>query len=323
MKKILLFNILIIAVIIFFLETLIRFFNIVELQGYDSKVYYLENEIILNKSNTTFKVSGKFAKTDKNGFRVPLGNFSYNNNKNNILILGDSVTFGVGVNEKESFVGILRKNFKRNLYNTSIVGHNLKSYLYIIDKNYNNPDVEFDDVLIFLCLNDIVPYQGVISKENSNFFDKYFRNNITLKINLFFREKSAIYVFLKSLLTSPVERHYQYMRAMYDDKKNLREFKNYIHDIKKYSKFQNLDTKFILLPYAYQIKNDCKNEFMKPQNEIKKIFNELNLRIYDFSYKFCENSDREKLFLPFDPVHLSKYGHKYFSNLLIDDRIVN
>ena len=54
MKKVLFFNLIIIISIIFFLEILIRLLNIVELQGYDKDVYYLENDIILNKPNKIF-----------------------------------------------------------------------------------------------------------------------------------------------------------------------------------------------------------------------------------------------------------------------------
>ncbi len=328
-KKVLFFNLIIIISIIFFLEILIRLLNIVELQGYDKDVYYLENDIILNKPNKIFKVSGKQARTDENGFRIPLNDFSYDRNKGNILILGDSVTFGVGVKETDSFIGQLRKTSNKNLYNTSIVGHNLKSYLYIVEQNFNKPGVRFDEIVIFICLNDIVPFQGVVSKKgsaqletNKHLLDKYFKNNLTLKINLFFREKSSLFVLFKSLLTSPVKRHYQYMNSMYKDENNIKEFENYILKIKKFSKQNQLNLKFVLLPYTYQIINDCKIEVMKPQNEIKKIFGKLNLVYHDFSKKFCENTNQKKLFLPFDPVHLSKYGHEYVSNLLIENKVI-
>ena len=47
------------------------------------------------KSNKDFKVFGIKSKTDKYGFRIPLNNFQYNEQKPYTLILGDSVSFGV------------------------------------------------------------------------------------------------------------------------------------------------------------------------------------------------------------------------------------
>ena len=60
-----LINIFIVFVIILSLEMIIRFLNIVGLQGYEKKAFYFENGIILSKPNNTFKVFGKKSKTDK------------------------------------------------------------------------------------------------------------------------------------------------------------------------------------------------------------------------------------------------------------------
>ena len=61
----------------------------------------------------------------------------------------------------------------------------------------------------------------------------------------------------------------------------------------------------------------------KPQNEIDKIFSNLKIKLTDYTQNFCLISNKNELFLPYDPVHLSKYGHKYVSDLLIADKIFN
>ena len=109
MKKVILVNIFIITFVILILETIIRFSGKIGLQGYDKNIFFKENNIVLSEPNKVFTVFGKKSKTDENGFRVPLNDFSYNSSKNFYLILGDSVTYGVGVKEEDSFVGILRK----------------------------------------------------------------------------------------------------------------------------------------------------------------------------------------------------------------------
>lgn len=331
MKKVIIVNFFIIFLLIFILEILIRSLNLVSLQGYDKNIFFSENNITLSKSNKSFKVFGKKSKTDINGFRIPLKDFSYDKSKNFTLILGDSVTYGVGVEEKNSFIGILRKREnKNNLLNSAIMGHNLESYLYLLKKNKIIFDDKIDKSIIFLCLNDIVRFQGVVFNKNLekkntgiSFFKNIYQNTFLIKLNLFLREKSSLFVFIKSLTTNPVKRHFQYMNALYDNKENLIEFENYLNQIKEFSDSKNINLKFVLLPYAYQVINNCDKNYLKPQNEIAKIFKNLDYKYIDYTEKFCQTANNKDLFLPFDPVHLSKSGHKHVSDLLIQDNIIN
>ena len=129
MLKILSINILLIILLLFSSEFLIRNLDLVPLQGYDKKIFIEENNIVLNRPNSLLIAAGKKVKTDKNGFRVPLKETKYDGNFKNTLILGDSTSFGFGVDEKDTFVGILRDNVKSNLHNGSVIGHNLDSYI--------------------------------------------------------------------------------------------------------------------------------------------------------------------------------------------------
>ena len=85
----------------------------------------------------------------------------------------------------------------------------MKKYLYILKKNHENFKSNINQVIIFLCLNDIVPYQGTIFEDNkpikSNFQKNIIENSLAININIFFREKSALFVFLKGILTNPID----------------------------------------------------------------------------------------------------------------------
>ena len=327
MKKIFFINIFTIIFIIFFLEILVRMFNLSGLQGYDKNLFYIENDITFAKPNTELKIFGKISKTDSNGFRIPLNNYLFDKNKKSTLILGDSVSFGVGVEEKNTFVGLLRGK-ENNLLNSSISGHNLESYLYLLKKYNESQNIKFEKTVIILCLNDIVPFQGVISKNNNkqqikknNFFEKNANDNLAMKINIFFRERSALFVFLKGLFTNPSKRHYDIMANLYDNKQNLKILKSQLSKIDHYSNVSNIDINFVLLPYAYQVNNSCNENLMKPQKEINRIFKEIKSPLYDYSKKFCNEANKSKLFLPYDPVHLSLSGHKFVSKILINDKV--
>lgn len=328
MKKIIFINFFTILIIILSLEIIIRFLNIVGLQGYEKEAFYFENGIIFSKPNNTFKVFGKKSKTDKNGFRIPLNNFSYKNEKKSILILGDSVTFGVGVKEKNTFIGILRNNLQdNNLYNTAIFGHNIESYSYILKKNHKKFKNEINEVVIFLCLNDLVPYQGAVFKkeeknEINNFQKNIVKNTFAVKLNVFFRERSSLFVLLKGFLTNPIERHYNYMKVLYDNKKNLIGFEKFVNEIDGFMNKNNLKYRYVLLPYAHQVRNNCKKNLLKPQEIIKDILNKKNLNLIDYTSEFCKIPNNNDLFLKYDPVHLSNYGHRFVSDLLIQDNIL-
>jgi|ETNmetMinimDraft_33_1059910.scaffolds.fasta_scaffold41098_2 lysophospholipase L1-like esterase len=332
MKKIIFINLITVIFFIIFFEFLLRFFNIVTLQGYDKGFFYSEKNITFNKANVLATVFGEDVKTDEHGFRIPVSNYKFNHKLESVLILGDSVSFGVGVKEKNTFVGKLRNKINKNVFNSSVIGLNLSNYSYLI-KNYKNRiDKQFTDVIIFLCLNDIHFKQGVIEEEEiknlyvhnpeENFFIKILKNELPLKLNFYLRDKSVLFIFLKSITTNPIKRHFNYMSWLYSDKESLNEYREYIKQIINSSSAQGLNLNFVLLPYAYQINNDCDSKLLKPQIELQRIFDELQFKLYDLTKDFCSNSNKKNLFLKFDPVHLSIYGHEFVSTLLIEKKII-
>ena len=113
------------------------------------------------------------------------------------------------------------------------------------------------------------------------------------------------------------------MSMLYESEDNLIKFKKNIKKIHEFSENNKLQLEFVLLPYAYQVLNNCENQFLKSQNEVNKIFTSLGLKLKNYTNEFCKKSNNHKLFLPYDPVHLSKYGHKYVSELLIKDKIID
>ena len=332
MLKILSINIFIIVVLLVFSEILFRTLNLVPLQGYDKKMFIEENEVVLNRPNSLLIAAGKKVKTDKNGFRVPLKSNRYNSDLKNTLILGDSTSFGFGVDEKDTFIGILRNKVKYNLHNGSVIGHNTDSYLYQLKKYFDKTNPDFDNVIIFLCLNDIITKEGVvvntklkkiIYSEKDNFIIRFLKRDITFKANVFLRERSALFVFLKSIFLNSVERYYVYMSSLYENKNFLIRYSESFKKISDFSRQKNLNLKFVLLPFKMQTIKNCEEQYLQPQIQTSKILKEFDLIFYDFTEEFCNNKDNANLYLNFDPMHLSKSGHELVSTLLIEKNIFN
>lgn len=328
MKKIIFFNLIVITLMLLSFEFFLRIFNIIELQGFEKNTFYSENKIIYHNPNILKTGMGKKIKTDSNGFRIPLEKLEIIKEAPGVLILGDSVSFGVSVEEKKTFIGLLRKNIKKNFYNTSVAGHRLEVYPILLEK-YHRQFPEIKEILIFLCINDIVGKDGILKETkidkvdiNNNLY-KLLKKNFLIKTNFFLREKSAVFNLAKAIGTQNVKRHFFYMYPYYKNKVYLENYEKNLKKLIDFSDINKLNTKFVLLPYKYQTKNNCSSELMLPQSEIKNLFKKLNYQLFDFSEEFCNKKDNNKLFLNFDPMHLSSEGHKFVSELLIKKGIVN
>ena len=128
-------------------------------------------------------------------------------------------------------------------------------------------------------------------------------------------------MFIKSILSKPQERYFYYIYPYYSNKKNLLDYKKNLSYIKNLSLKLEKEIFFFIFPYEYQTRNEyCNNKnenlYLLPQREIKKSLTELKLNYYDFTQNFCDYNKPKKLFLPFDPTHLSKEGHEFVYNLL-------
>ena len=326
MKKIIVINFIIIILVFLTLEGFIRIFNFASVLGHSENLFYTDNNITLLKKNVSGSIFGKKVYTDTYGFRVPKLDYEYNSNSNKILLLGDSVSFGVGVNEEDTFIGLWRNNTNDNLFNASVSGHNSSSYSKLLD-DYSIKFPNLSKILIFICLNDIVSYEGVLNKTNlndlkktKNFnFIKNLRSNIFLvKLNFFLRDKSALYVFLKSVLSNPPQRYFEEVYPLYLNKKLVTNLQKNFLKIKKLVEINDLNLQVIILPYSYQVEEEnCNNQkkFL-PQLKIKEILNDHKFDYIDFTNDFCNKKNTKQLFLKHDPMHLSEFGHKFVFELL-------
>jgi|TARA_B110000971_G_scaffold212886_1_gene242964 hypothetical protein len=91
-------------------------------------------------------------KTDKIGLRFS-GN-PRDPNKKNVIFLGDSFTYGLGLNYEDTYVGILeKKNTKYNFLNYGVEGYSPSVYHYQIE-NIIKSKINFDKVILTLDISD-------------------------------------------------------------------------------------------------------------------------------------------------------------------------
>ena len=325
MKKILIYNICIFFSLFLLLEISIRVLNLANLLGIKSDIVIKNSNPISYYPNKSSVVFGKKIFTDKYGFRITEKNYKYNGDEK-ILILGDSTSYGVGVVEAKTFIGLIRKKYPNiNIYNTSITGHDIDDHILITKKFKTQLDI--NKLIIFLNLNDIhfqdegAKIQNLnINEDKKKFTDKLKGFYFLGKANFFLRSKSALYVYVKSVLTLPSERHFKRTYDFYNNKVNLLNYE------KKLDEFleivgDNLDLSIIILPWEYQTRNNCINkDLFLPQDFISNYFKNKKINYVNFSKDFC-NVKAKDMYLKFDPAHLSDDGHTFVESLIVKNNL--
>lgn len=116
--------------------------------------------------------------TDEFGFRVPRnGGTSLSDCESAILILGDSVGFGVGLEEDETAAGLLQKEIpSTKIYNSSVIGYHTQDYKNVVNA-FQPLHEEIKAVYLLFCLNDLSPHSTMC-------FDE--KNKVSFKASGFF-----------------------------------------------------------------------------------------------------------------------------------------
>ena len=272
---------------------------------------------------------------DNNGFRVPYSKYEYPEKPTEkILILGDSVAFGAGIMEENTFVGMLRKKYnKKNITNTAVNGYNFDDYINVA-KNIINQD-KFNLGILVICLNDIISFSNSITnaKEDSelvNIVENSRNSKFLLNINNFLRQRSKLYLFVKGLATDPSYRYFMIDSGNY--KNNINSRLNKISEINKIFIDSNTPLIVIISPYEYQLRVDHNNlstkqfekEIFFPQILLKDYMESKNINFFDpFNYfKEASELSDNSLFISFDPMHLSNYGNEAMFSY-IDEIVFN
>ncbi|NOX64246.1 MAG: SGNH/GDSL hydrolase family protein [Chlorobi bacterium] len=232
------------------------------------------------------------------------------------LILGDSVTMGIGIDNDSTFIGILmNKVDSLNFINLSLIGYSSEDYYQVL-KYFRNihKDINLSSVTVFWTLNDLYSnYPGNISPEINT-------NSFTYSLIDFLRKHSKTYHLIKSLFFDRAQDYFLYDSKFYNHNYSLlNESVKKLNMVSDICDSLNISFQLFLLPYEFQIRNFNVSAIFTPQNKLKsQLKNNIeNIRIIDCRDAFIKysNSSRE-LYLYGDGIHLSKRGHKVMASFL-------
>lgn len=326
MKKLIIINLSAIFLIFTIIEFALKLFSNITPQGVEKGIIKITDNFTFNYPNINGKkVFGENIFTDENGFRIEKkDNFKKSFNSKNIYFIGGSVTFGNGIPQSETFSGILNKKLKNlKVINASVIGSNLRNNLKIIEKKIEKENSEMIFVNFSLDdlddLNQIIDQQDNINNNVEISATQNLKNNIIIKkINNFVRSKSLTYVWLKNFLLNSNKNYYLYALNSFEKESNLISLENTLDLFSE----QNLLFKdkiiFLIIPYNYQINDE--NCVKKDQAEkiIESSLLKKKINFIKFKDIFCNDKNKKKIFLKYDPSHLSKYGHKIVAKNLMD-----
>lgn len=265
-------------------------------------------------------------------------------NNNRILIFGDSVTIGYGVEYTNSFAGIIDELFskKKNIYAIGDLGNDLSKFSNFLEEF----DISEDDIVIYqFNYNDILD-NSVDGNLNVNLAENSI-DRLLLRTNQFrynYLNRSEFLKFLQSKASILVKKTngscekrgvhalgpytYAYKAKGYENEANTvwNKFEKTISSISNEIKEKNFRFFFSITPISLQLPHHDKINMynydkscgtINPLNELKNILERNQINIIDPTEKFIEISNKiyleeNKPFLFFDndTNHPNIIGHR-------------
>lgn len=249
----------------------------------------------------------------------------YSDNEKKILLIGDSVSVGVGVQADKVYPALLDKSLNNHsIVNPSVGGYSYQDYSRVLKKKLDAQ--KYIGVLIGIVLNDYsstsqtgivdnlknrghktlddykTRYPNIIIRLLRYFNDNYFN------FNKYLHQHYMTSLWIKSLLTDSQKNFYQHDSAFYQKESAISLLSAEILNLKNIVESRGLWVKFMLFPYEYQLRKESL-DFL-PQEKILIAAKMAGAQVYDFTKLFADKEKSSDLFLHLDPMHFSNEGHQ-------------
>jgi lysophospholipase L1-like esterase len=273
-----------------------------------------------NAQGTSFGVE---VWSDENGFRVPPG-YTAKPHDSAILILGDSVAFGVGVEEEKTFVGMLRQHERDvTVYNSAVVGYSIADYKRVAE-TFLPSRPEVDRVYLVYCLNDFHSGEHPdepVEKSDGTLVSSAKRaiSSLFVALNEALGPRSKLYVYITGKASDPSRRYFEWdLSLMNVGDQKLGGILWPIVEIDRTVKARNGIFKVVINPYEMQLRQGSNGNY-EPQDRIKGFLAKHNVDVIDTREDFPNGSSSGSAFLFADPMHLNETGHRIVFDALQKD----
>jgi lysophospholipase L1-like esterase len=284
------------------------------------------------KALATGKELGALTITDQHGFRISPRSLQ-RNTPEQVLVLGDSVSVGIGVEAEQTYPALLEEKLGKKVLNASVTGYGLMDYVEVLGHLANrfNPRV----VIVGICLNDVSATSQVNLARNRkedrepsaderrypNMVMRVLRyiNDNYLNFHSFLGSYSRTYVFLKSLAADSARDHFSADRSYYHRPQTIEYFSSHFTELKR-ALADGTALVVVVFPYEYQLRTGSSKD-VEPQDIIKEAARRAGVPIYDLYDDLMEYLKVNRLlsgamYLFNDPLHFNSVGHHAIAELL-------
>jgi hypothetical protein len=175
---------------------------------------------------------GALVMTDEHGFRTSARSRQHNISEEQILVLGDSVSVGVGVEAEQTYPSLLEDKLGKRVLNASVTGYGIVDYAEVLGHIAGNFKPQL--VIVGICLNDVSPTSqaNIVTLTRTRKEDvevspderryptllmrtlRYINDNY-LNFHSFLGSHSRTYVLLKSFAADSARDHFEADRLYY------------------------------------------------------------------------------------------------------------
>ena len=213
-----------------------------------------------------------------------------------IIMLGDSLTLGWGVAERETFSNILEEKLNKS-YPTEIINFGTGNYNTEQEVNlFKEKGLKYkpDKVVLFYFIND-----AEVTPEKSK---------------LWFLGYSEFISFYWSRINSLMDKYSssqsfgEYYSALYrDDQAGWKNTKSAILDLMQLCKKESIELQVVLLPELHDTKNQI---FREVYDNIAHFLSENNIEYVNLARLFSEQDNEMDLWVSYDDAHPNALAHK-------------
>lgn len=236
-----------------------------------------------------------------------------------VVIIGDSITFGAGVELKNTYAKQLETLLHLNkktyqVINAGVSHYQFEHYYILITEGYLDK-LAPDHIIIGFCINDVRPkyyaHPSYLVARNSNrtprerliFISKRLVENVAL---------FALYERVVNSTRFGRERYeLRWIHSVMDSWENhdlVRNLTRMLAEVKEVLAKKGIRLSVVIFPELHQLLDDVK--YGMPRDKILSILKGLNIEYIDLYDSFKGRDNVRQYFLAGDPVHFTAMGHQ-------------
>ncbi len=223
-----------------------------------------------------------------------------------LLLIGDSVTFGIGVEEDSTFAGMVQQAHPSlKVINSAAIAYTLENYHDVVDTMLQRAPT-IHRALIFYSLNDFMRNISMMQEPPS-----------LMNIREFFRAHSKLYLWFKGTFFDRSRDNFLYDYEFYaKPSPDLPNILDLLGTLVQKIRSKGIECTVVTIPYEYQLRQN-EERYLLPQKILDEYLTQHNIPFTDAleDFKNAGGSSRD-YFLYDDPMHLSVLGHKVVFKVL-------